>query len=376
MHQTALDAPRARRRHFLAWRPVVAMLGALIVTLAVTGILAPSPASAAVVSLAQCNGQGPGPGGATTIMNCDITVVNTINGGLRSSVVTVSRTCSLDPCTGSSSQSFTDVVTSINQCNGSDNDAAHPINCNVRVTNFVSADTPGAQPVTAATSNQCVGSFTGGGGHNNCVPYPANTTGATVTQCNGSGNGGGGTVTCTVPGSTIDPAIPIQINQCNGTGNPGGSVVTCSASIVTTVTAAVVGPTPTPTAVTTTPVSVGAGGPSPSTGPGGPGGPAGPGGTSPGTPGTVATPTTPGTVGLSGPTPTPTTPTTPGTLVGAAGPTPAATAQIAVVPTGGVQTGGGSTAGLQHTGLLVLGGTLLFGAAGSALLRRRFLRRD
>ncbi len=345
------------------------MLGALIVTLGLTGIIASSPAAAAPVSLAQCNGQGPGPGGATTIMNCDITVVNTINGGLRSSVVTVSRTCSLDPCTGSSSQSFTDVVTDIAQCNGSDNDAAHPINCDVNVTNFISADTPGAQPVTAATSDQCVGSFTGGGGANNCVPFPATTSGATVTQCNGSGNGGGGTVTCTVPGSTISPAIPIQINQCNGSGNPGGSVVTCSASITTTITAAVVAPTPTPTAVPT------------------PTAPAttAPGGAVPTIPGTLGTPTTPGSPVTPVGTPLPTTgttagttgatPTTPGTLVGAPGPTATATPQVGIVPTGGVQTGGGSTAGMQHVGLLAIGGGLLFGAGGSALIRRRFLRR-
>ncbi len=67
----------------------------------------------------------------------------------------------------------TSLVTSVNQCNGSDNDAAHPITCRVNITNNISADTPGARPVTAATSNQCVGSGNGGGGTVRCTLGPA-----------------------------------------------------------------------------------------------------------------------------------------------------------------------------------------------------------
>ena len=351
------------------WRPVVMTVAALLMAFSLAGIVTSNSASAAVVSVQQCDGQGPGPAGATTVMNCDITVVNTINGGLRSSVVTVSRTCALGQCTGSSSSSYSDVVTSVNQCNGSDNDAAHPINCNVNITNFISADTPGAQPVTAATVNQCVGS-----GSIGCTPFPATTTNATVTQCNGSGTGGGGRVDCTVPGSTISPAIPIQVNQCNGSGNPGGSVVTCSASITTTITAAVVTPTTPPTSApaTGTPSGTPTGRPTPpaSTGPGGTGVPT--------APGTLVTPTpsTPGGV-VGSPTPT-----TPGTLVGAPIPTSPGTLastpapQVPLVPTGGVQTGGGSTAGFQHTGLLALGSVLWLAAGCSALYRRRTSRRS
>jgi hypothetical protein len=324
----------------LRWRPAAALVAALLAVIALAGLLTSVPAQAAVVSVAQCNNQGPGVNGATTIMQCDITVTNTINGGLRSSVVTVTRTCALDQCTGSSSQSFSDVVTSINQCNGSDNDAAHPILCNVSVTNFISADTPGAQPVTAATVNQCVGS-----GSIGCTPNPASTTNATITQCNGSGTGGGGAVNCTVPGSTISPAIPIQINQCNGTGNPGGSVVTCSAQVHTTITpAAVTTPAPTTAPATTTPPSAPA-----STAPAVLGTPATPGsGTGTGTSGTT------GTTGTSGSNSILTAP------------------QVAIVPTGAVATGGGSTAGLQHVLLLTVSIGLLCAAGCSALLRRRF----
>jgi hypothetical protein len=60
--------------------------------------------------------------------------------------------------------------------------------CRVRITNNISADTPRASSVTAATVNQCV--VTGGGkfgatGPLVCDPFPATTTGANVTQCNG-----------------------------------------------------------------------------------------------------------------------------------------------------------------------------------------------
>ena len=211
-------------------------------------VLPSSDAFAANLTIGQCNNIGPGPTGATTAMTCTVTVVNTINGGTTSSKTTVTRQCSLGPCppgNGTFTSSSKSLVTNVNQCNGSDNDAAHPITCRVTITNNISADTPGAKPVTAATSNQCVGSGTGGGGTVNCLPFPATTTGATVTQCNGSGNGGGGTVHCTVSStSKIAAAIPIKVNQCNGTGNPGGSVVTCLTSITTNITIAS-GATPT-----------------------------------------------------------------------------------------------------------------------------------
>lgn len=205
--------------------------------------LSPSAAQAATIAIDQCNGHGPDATGATTGMTCTVTVVNTISGTTTSSTTTVTRQCSLGPCApgnGTFTTRSTNLVTEVRQCNGSDNDSAHPINCDVNITNNISANTPGAKPVTAATVNQCVGSGGGGGGSvTGCSPFPATTTGATVTQCNGSANGGGATAACTVgTASTVSPAIPISVNQCNGTGNPGGSVVTCRTNLTTNITAA------------------------------------------------------------------------------------------------------------------------------------------
>jgi hypothetical protein len=211
-----------------------------------------SVANAATLSINQCNGHGASAQGASTELHCRVTVVNTISGTTTSSTTTVTRQCHLGPCSslnGTFTTHSTSLVTNVTQCNGSDNDAAHPINCDVTITNNISANTPGAQPLTASTVNQCVGSGTGGGGTVDCHPFPATTTGATVTQCNGSGNGGGGTVRCSLaPGSTVSHAIPVTVNECNGTGNPGGSVVTCRTTLITNITAAV---TPTPTATVT-----------------------------------------------------------------------------------------------------------------------------
>ena len=249
-----------RRGSYFAQLGLAVLAGALVLV----GLVLPSPdAFAATQTIGQCNNIGPGPAGATTAMTCTVTVVNTISGGTTGSKTTVTRQCSLGPCPpgdGTFTSSSKSLVTNVNQCNGSDNDAAHPITCRVTITNNISADTPGAKPVAAATSNQCVGSGTGGGGTVNCLPFPANTTGATVTQCNGSGNGGGGTVHCTVSStSTISAAIPIKVNQCNGTGNPGGSVVTCQTSIITKITASGATPVPQVTRVPTGGVQTGDG---------------------------------------------------------------------------------------------------------------------
>jgi len=84
------------------------------------------------------------------------------------------------------------LVTDVTQCNGSSNEAAHPLTCAVAITNNISADTPGALPGTAVTVNQCVGSGTG----------------AIVTQCNGLATGGGSTADCAVSSaSMVSPAI-------------------------------------------------------------------------------------------------------------------------------------------------------------------------
>jgi hypothetical protein len=178
-----------------------------------------------------------------------VTVVNTIRGSFRGSTTTVKRTCALGPCPGGNgtfTTRSTRLVTLVNQCNASANDAAPPlVTCRVVITNNISAGTLHSQPVSAATVNQCVGSGTGGGKYGAtgpllCSPYPASTTGATVTQCNGSVTGGGSTARCTVASSSrVSPAIPVRVNQCNGTGNKGGTLLTCSTSITTRITARV-----------------------------------------------------------------------------------------------------------------------------------------
>jgi hypothetical protein len=291
---TAPSRPSARRR---PWHlAMVTLLLASAFSFA-GAALSPSIASAASLTVRQCNGVGPGANGATTGMTCRVIVVNTIKGTKTSSTTTVIRHCSLGPCphgNGTFVTHSTSLVTSVQQCNGSDNDSAHPITCNVTITNNISGKVAGAQPVTAATVNQCVGSGKGGGGSVVCSPFPASTTGATVTQCNGSANGGGGTANCRVATrSRVSPAIAIRVNQCNGTGNPGGSIVRCRTTLTTNLLGAA-----------------------------------------------AATPTTP---------------------------------QVSRVPSGGAQAGGGSMAGLQHVGLLALGGLLLFAAATGVLLRRRLI---
>jgi hypothetical protein len=230
---------------------LAALSGALVLGAVV---LAAEPAGAATtITVNQCNNILATPEGATTGMNCSVVVVNTISHGVTSSVTTVTRTCSLGPCppgNGTFTSRSTSLVTKVEQCNGSGNDAAHRTDCTVSITNNISADTPGARPVTAATSNQCVGSGQGGGGTVSCDPYPATTTDATITQCNGSGNGGGGTVDCTILStSKVSRALPVTVNQCNGSANPGGSVLTCGARIVTNITTAAAA---TPTASGTT----------------------------------------------------------------------------------------------------------------------------
>jgi hypothetical protein len=308
---TGLAPGSARRRTGHA--ALIALLLAGVFSFAVAA-LSPSAAQAATLTIDQCNGHGPEAEGASTGLECHVTVVNTIRGNTTSSTTTVTRQCTLGPCSsanGTFSSSSTDLVTKVLQCNGSDNDAAHPITCDVTITNNISANAPQARPVTPATVNQCVGSGGGGGGTVNCSPFPASTTGATVTQCNGSANGGGATVACSVgTASAVSRAIPITVNQCNGTGNPGGSVVTCQVTLTTNITAARATPTATPTATRT-----------------------------PRSRSTAATTAAPG--------------------------------QVSRVPGGGVQAGGGSTAGLQDVRLLALGGILLLTAAIGVLFRRR-----
>ena len=228
-----------------------AMLSALMLLTGafwVSGLAVPAAAQASTMVVDQCNGHGPAAQGATTAMKCMVSVVNTISGTTTYSTTTLTRLCTLGPCSAPNGTFTTDsisLVTSISQCNNSDNDAAHAISCTVKVTNNIGVNTSGAQQVSPASVHQCVGSAAGG------VPdcQPASTTGTTLTQCNGSGNGGGGVVHCQVdPQSTVSAAVPITVSQCNGTGNVGGSSLSCTASIITNVKAFTAAAMPTPTA--------------------------------------------------------------------------------------------------------------------------------
>lgn len=302
MSSLTRSAPRPAR-----W---LLVLPALLLISGGVAVLSASPASAAPITVSQCNGVNAGTTGASTNLQCDVTIVNTISGGQRSSTTTVTRTCSLDPCAGGNGTFITNspnLVTAVDQCNGSSNDAAHPTRCRVFITNNISADTPNAAPLAAATVNQCVGSAGGGGTTQTCNP-PAATglLAADIHQCNGSATGGGGFLTCTVAtGANLSPALPMTIDQCNGTGNKGGNTVTCSVSLTTNITAAVL-PTQSPT-----------------------------------------------------PSPTPSLPDETGNGV------------IGDVPVGGVATGGGSTAGLENQGWLALGGGLAATSILLLVLRRR-----
>ena len=244
----ALGLPRRPFR--LMRRAMVVALVLGVSAFSVAGLVVPaSSASAATTKVIdQCNGLNGSPTGATTGLSCDVTVVNTINGASRGSTTTVTRLCKLGPCPGGNgtfTSTSTSLVTGVTQCNSSANDAAPPlVTCRVRITNNISSDTPGAESVTAATVNQCVGTGGGGGEYGTngplvCSPIPASTTGATVTQCNGSVTGGGSTAVCSVAtASKVSPAIAVAVNQCNGTGNKGGTLLTCSTSITNNVTPA------------------------------------------------------------------------------------------------------------------------------------------
>ena len=192
------------------------------------------PTVSAQTAFSQCNGVDNVGGQA---VECRYTVTNNLNGDATSSTVTVEEChgAANDPPTmvcNTTTSSSGDLVTSIDQCNGSGNGGGGTVTCTVDVTNnIVGTVTP-----SPATVNQCNASGTGGGTEPTilCNPYPANTTGANVTQCNESGNGGGGTqrVQCTVDdGSTTTSVLNVTVNQCNGSGNGGGATVTCRTGI-------------------------------------------------------------------------------------------------------------------------------------------------
>ncbi|MBJ7609174.1 MAG: hypothetical protein JF887_07045 [Candidatus Dormibacteraeota bacterium] len=223
--------------------------------------LGSTPVSAsAPVDIAQCNGAD----GGGSVISCDVTITNTLDGNVTSSQVTVARHCAgtnvvCGETAGTTTNYPTQLVTSVHQCNNAGNGGGSTMTCTVRVTNNIT----GATTVTPATVNQCNGSGDGLGAPKvSCNPFPATTTGADVTECNGSANGGTLVgLNCTVTsGTTAAATLPIAVNECNGSDNGGGSKVMCSTAITNNVTASVVSPGP-----TTTPTTASPGG-----GPGGP----------------------------------------------------------------------------------------------------------
>lgn len=197
-------------------------------------------------------------------VTCTVTVVNTTTStGSTSSKVTTSAclaaagvpfpSCPLNSGPITSTTSSTQLVTSVNQCNGIVTGGGSNVYCNVTVTNNV----PVGTSTSAVTVNQCIGSGTGGGSTEACDPS-GSTTSATVTQCNGSATGGGTyngetTVGCSVTGGTA--ALRVTVNQCNGTATGGGSAVTCMTTMTNNFIAPSATSTTAPSSTTTAPSS-------------------------------------------------------------------------------------------------------------------------
>ncbi len=312
-------------------------VGTAFASVAVLGITSAPVASAAATApaAAQCNPPDgyptTAPAGKGQEVSCNISIVNSVatNGATSSTITTTACLAAagvLPPagCTTTVVGS-TQLVSTVNQCNGIIVGGGSNLTCNVTLTNDIASGTP----TSGATVNQCIGSGAGGGTQPTVVCAPvASTTNATVTQCNGSGNGGGGSirVQCTVIGD--ESAVPVTINQCNGSSNGGGSTVTCTTTIANDFIASV--------ATTTTTPSSGAGGSS-TAGTSGAGGP---------------TPSGSGATGLTGSAP------------GAGGSTGAPTSvkAAAVVPTGAPQTGLGGASHSRNDALVFAGMFALIGA--------------
>jgi hypothetical protein len=338
--------PRLRRQSNIRGSARRGLLAAVAAGTAFAAIaflgLASAPAVSAATpapSVTQCN-QPDFPITAGFQVTCSVTVVNTTTStGATSSTVTTSAclaaagvpfpSCPLNSGPVVSTTISTQLVTSVNQCDGIVTDGGSNVYCNVSVTNNV----PLGSSNPAATVDQCIGSATGGGSTQACDPG-GSTTNATVTQCNGSGTGGGTyngetTVDCDVTGATS--ALPVTVNQCNGTATGGGSAVTCMTTMANNFVTPTT-PTPTPTA-TSVPAGVGGSGGSGVTG---------------------LTGSAPGAGGSTGPP----------TNVGVFG----------SIPSGGPQTGLGGASHSRDT-IFLFAGALAFLGAGLALtlalVRRR-----
>ena len=231
----------SRRKH--PWsRALVSVAVAAVgsISLLVVGGLTALPASASTgaPSVTQCNPPD-FPTGAGFQVTCTVSVENyTSSSGATSSTVTTSAclavagvvypSCPLNLGPVTSTTTSTQLVTSVNQCNGVVTGGGSNVYCNVEITNNV----PAATGTSGVSINQCNGSVTGAGGTVACAPT-GSTTNATVDQCDDSVTGGGTyagepTAGCTVTGTSS--ADPVTVNQCNGTATGGGSAVTCAAT--------------------------------------------------------------------------------------------------------------------------------------------------
>jgi hypothetical protein len=244
---------RRWRRSLLA--VVVAAVGSI--SLLALGGLGATPASAATgaPTVAQCNPPDY-PITAGFQVTCVVTVENyTSASGATSSTVTTTQclgaagvvfpSCPLSIAPVTSSITSSQLVTSVDQCNGIVTGGGSNVYCNVNITNHV----PPGTSESGVSVDQCIGSVTGGGGTVACAPT-GSTTNATVTQCNGSVTGGGTyagepTAACTVTGAAS--ADPVTVNQCNGTATGGGSAVTCMTAVSDVFAAATTTPTSAPT---------------------------------------------------------------------------------------------------------------------------------
>jgi hypothetical protein len=352
-----MSSPRMRRCLVAAVAAGTAFGSAAVLEIAsapVASAVATAPAAA------QCNPQDnvptSAPAGAGDEVSCNITVTNSV-GFLGAPTSTTSATSCLAAAgvlppagcitTVTTSNQF---VTSINQCNGIVYGGGSNVTCNVTFIN----DVANGASETGATVNQCIGSGTGGGTQPTtlCAPV-ASTTNATVTPCNGSGPGGGGSmrVKCTVTGAST--ARPVSINQCNGSSNGGGSTVTCTATFINNI--AQSSPTTTVTPGSGGTATAESGSASGGTSPGGIAEAAGSAGGSSGS-AAAASPT--GGSGSAGGL---------GTTTGTGSPT----GSLGVIPTGSPQTGLGGASHSDEGTLVLVGLSVLVGAALVAVLTAR-----
>jgi hypothetical protein len=247
------EGSRGRRRP----RLLAAVFAATLMGAGLSAVVLESgttPASAAPISVDQCNGVFNTPGLSVL---CEVTVVNTLTDDPATTGSVVTTTNHTGATTTVTS---TDIVTSITQCNTSARGGGGTLRCTINITNNISMS--GASAATTASVNQCNGNQPDGLGTapHTCSPV-ANTGGATIFQCNNRTGDGGGLVTeepvfsgCDASG-TQSASLPVTVNQCNeDSADGGGARVSCSVTMTNNVVDTDLGtdtPTGTPTNGTT-----------------------------------------------------------------------------------------------------------------------------